>query len=617
MSKAYDRVEWTFVKEMMRKMGFDPNWIDSIMKCVSTISYSVILNGQARDIFQPTRGLRQVFFNSNIREEEKRVVNRILGVRSSNDPERYLGLPNMVDKRKKEAFQNLKDIFKQRIENCSIRHLSQGGKEVFIKAILQTIPTYMMACFLLPKTLCEDLESIIIKFRWQKSYGKRSIHWCAWKTLCIAKDKGRLSFRSLDQFNVALLAKQDFIHAQLGNLPSLIWRCVWAAKRLLQDGLCWRVGKGDRISVWNDHWIPGVEDIVRSDDNINNTGIELVSNLIAATTRQWKTDLIENTFSENTAQKILQIPLAEEEHDDFQVWRGEHSGEFTIRSAYKLLQEVTTDPNAYLIQTKTKNFYRKLWSLHLPSKIAITIWRLSWNFIPTLKNLRLRRVASDSSSPRCRSAEEDSNHVFRRCPITTETWQNLSLSWVTNNAITDLWDWLTWVFTIGNSQQCRLFCCAAWMIWSSKNQLVHEGKTTTGRELSKGVHSYIAEIDGSKERSSTLGDDRRQRKFTRGTTATIYFDAAFDNKYSRSASGLVVQEEMDEFLASKSVLHSAISTPFMAEANAGLQAIKSENCQAHELATEALRKGEETYLEDAAFTCLQRGREERWLRNPD
>ncbi|KAA3475511.1 reverse transcriptase [Gossypium australe] len=49
----------TYVQEVMRKMGFDPNWIDSIMKCVSTVSYSVVLNRQAGDIFHPTRGLRQ------------------------------------------------------------------------------------------------------------------------------------------------------------------------------------------------------------------------------------------------------------------------------------------------------------------------------------------------------------------------------------------------------------------------------------------------------------------------------------------------------------------------------------------------------------------------------
>ncbi|KAA3483897.1 hypothetical protein EPI10_006027 [Gossypium australe] len=41
--------------------------------------------------------------------------------------------------------------------------------------------------------------------------------------------------------------------------------------------------------------------------------------------------------------------------------------------------------------------------------------------------------------------KEDSNHVFRQCPTTIELWQTLNLSWVINSAITDLWEWLTWV----------------------------------------------------------------------------------------------------------------------------------------------------------------------------
>ncbi|KAA3472561.1 F-box domain containing protein [Gossypium australe] len=54
-------------------------------------------------------------------------------------------------------------------------------------------------------------------------------------------------------------------------------------------------------------------------------------------TRRWKREVIENTFPEHIAQKIMQIPLAEEAHEDFKVWRGEHTGEFTVRSAYQLL----------------------------------------------------------------------------------------------------------------------------------------------------------------------------------------------------------------------------------------------------------------------------------------
>ncbi|KAA3474990.1 reverse transcriptase [Gossypium australe] len=247
----------------------------------------------------------------------------------------------------------------------------QKEERSFSKLKRQAIPTYTMACFLLPKSLCAELERLIAKFWWQKGHGKRGIHWCAWKELCIAKEQGGLGFRNLDLFNVALLAKQakyfpysDFINAQLGNLPSLTWKSVWAAKRLLQDGLGWRIGRGDQVSVWNDRWIPGV-DCTQSRNFNESIEIELVSSLIDST-RKWKAELIKHTFLESIAQKILQIPLAEEIYEDFQVWYGEHSGEFTVRSAYKLLQDANLAPRDYLLQTDTNNFYKKLWNLQLP-----------------------------------------------------------------------------------------------------------------------------------------------------------------------------------------------------------------------------------------------------------
>ena len=41
VSKAYDRVEWGFLKGMMVKLGFSEVWVDRVMSCVSTPSFSV------------------------------------------------------------------------------------------------------------------------------------------------------------------------------------------------------------------------------------------------------------------------------------------------------------------------------------------------------------------------------------------------------------------------------------------------------------------------------------------------------------------------------------------------------------------------------------------------
>lgn len=58
ISKAYDRVDWEYLKARMKGMGFDKKWIRWIMMCVSTVSYEFCLNGTTIGPIQPTRGLR-------------------------------------------------------------------------------------------------------------------------------------------------------------------------------------------------------------------------------------------------------------------------------------------------------------------------------------------------------------------------------------------------------------------------------------------------------------------------------------------------------------------------------------------------------------------------------
>lgn len=41
MSKAYDKVEWDFIRVMMRRTVFAETWINTVMKCISTVPYSV------------------------------------------------------------------------------------------------------------------------------------------------------------------------------------------------------------------------------------------------------------------------------------------------------------------------------------------------------------------------------------------------------------------------------------------------------------------------------------------------------------------------------------------------------------------------------------------------
>lgn len=53
VSKAYDRVSWSFLKNQLQRMGFSMKWISWIMLCVTTVSYSVSFNGCQVGLINP------------------------------------------------------------------------------------------------------------------------------------------------------------------------------------------------------------------------------------------------------------------------------------------------------------------------------------------------------------------------------------------------------------------------------------------------------------------------------------------------------------------------------------------------------------------------------------
>lgn len=59
MSKAYDKIEWEFIRLVLERMGIHPCWIKWVMQCVTTVTFSILINGAARGAIIPYRGIRQ------------------------------------------------------------------------------------------------------------------------------------------------------------------------------------------------------------------------------------------------------------------------------------------------------------------------------------------------------------------------------------------------------------------------------------------------------------------------------------------------------------------------------------------------------------------------------
>jgi len=59
IKKAYDNVSWSFLMATLDKMGFPSKLRSWVYFCISTVRYSVLINGESLGFFSSTRGLRQ------------------------------------------------------------------------------------------------------------------------------------------------------------------------------------------------------------------------------------------------------------------------------------------------------------------------------------------------------------------------------------------------------------------------------------------------------------------------------------------------------------------------------------------------------------------------------
>lgn len=59
IAKAYDKLSWAYIRDVLKEYLFDCNWIRWVMALVTTASSSILLNGSPSKTFKPTRGLGQ------------------------------------------------------------------------------------------------------------------------------------------------------------------------------------------------------------------------------------------------------------------------------------------------------------------------------------------------------------------------------------------------------------------------------------------------------------------------------------------------------------------------------------------------------------------------------
>jgi hypothetical protein len=669
MSKAYDRVEWDFLETVMWKMGFSERWIRLIMECIRTVSYSVIVNGQAVGNIKPTRGIRQgdplspylflicaealssmlsraeskgviigvptskkgprlshlffaddsllfckanlvewrrlmrlledyeaasgqklnkektsIFFSRNTSEEKKDEISRLSGLSATQCYEKYLGLPTMVGRSKYKAFKSIKDRVWSRLNDWKVKFLSQAGKEILIKAVVQAIPTYCMSVFLLPTSLCKELNSLMQRFWWGHKENISKIHWMSWEKLGASKDKGGLGFRDLTMFNKALLAKQlwrmvenpeslvasimkakyfsncSIMEASVGSRPSLVWRSILASKELVEDGVLWRIGDGRSVKIWGDKWLPMTDSSrVQSPKAIQLQDMT-VGDLINREEKQWRSPLINSLFLPEEATTILNIPLSPYLPKDRLIWKGTKNGVFTVRSAYHLGMErrKRLQPGSSG-KKEIDEMWKICWRLHVPNAVKMHLWRACQNLLPTKANLFRRGVCDNNLCPIYMRMEEAVGHACWDCPAAQDVWGGCRGK--LQKCGTEGRDFVQIFEEV--SQRCdkdevELFAVVSRKIWLRRNGVVHGESFTHPTQLLKEAEIALGDF----HRCSPLGGGKGAERVREQVSwqppfediIKINWDAALDSCNKRVGMGIIARDCRGGFLAATNKL---------------------------------------------------------------
>ncbi|KAK3193074.1 hypothetical protein Dsin_024384 [Dipteronia sinensis] len=120
---------------------------------------------------------------------------------------------------------------------------------------------------------------------------------------------------------------------------------------------------------------------------------------------------------------VLSIPVSWGWGSDSLLWHFDKSRGYTVQSGYRLALSLKTYASASDSLVSQK-WWNSLWSLQLPPKVKIFVWRICWNAIPSSQNLWTRNIVDSPWCNRCDAVVESPSHAIFWCKEVKKSWKS-------------------------------------------------------------------------------------------------------------------------------------------------------------------------------------------------
>ncbi|WOL01857.1 (+)-neomenthol dehydrogenase [Canna indica] len=133
------------------------------------------------------------------------------------------------------------------------------------------------------------------------------------------------------------------------------------------------------------------------------------------------------------------------------------------------------------------NLWSKIWSLHVPEKIKLFLWKVFHKWLLTNARLAYLLLLNNDLCTFCASESETIDHLLFDCSFSSQLWSRLGLA--LNLDLSNRVDWAfgSWLLGPSDSTFKSLVAITSWFIWHAQNSVKHRA-----RQLS--VASYISQI---------------------------------------------------------------------------------------------------------------------------
>ncbi|KAM2669497.1 hypothetical protein EV1_005542 [Malus domestica] len=294
----------------------------------------------------------------------------------------------------------------------------------------------------------------------------------------------------------------SLLDAKRGGRASWAWSSLLVGRDIILGGAHWQIMNGKEVRVWVDRWIPSIPSGRPSPLGTVHVSRNLrVNSLICNESGDWEVDFLKPFVVDDEIKAILEIPLGDPTLKDRLVWPYEKKGAYSVKSGYHWAfsrTHIHRNLNPHRSDMIPTQLWKCMWSLKVPPKIRVFMWKSLHAAVAKMANLFFRRSSLSPMCLICNSAEESTEHLFLQCPWVEAVWNGGSMTRGIGRV--GIFSWVNWLNEIyvaayaNMGDRIKLFSYIAvtcWHIWKSRCNFIFQRQPIYPGQVIAAVHHSV------------------------------------------------------------------------------------------------------------------------------